>query len=173
MDEAAFDELYAASFGRIAAQLYAMIGDHEEARECVQEAFARAWAHRARLDRAAHPEAWVRTAAYRYAVSRWRRARTARRDPDRAVGPALVGRPPGPERVALVAALQQLPEAQRRAIVLHHLCDLSVAQIAEETRAAEGTVKARLSRGRAALADLLTERDDLLTTLDANGADHG
>jgi RNA polymerase sigma-70 factor (ECF subfamily) len=38
------------------------------------------------------------------------------------------------------------------AIVLHHLCDLSVEQVASETGAPVGTVKARLSRGRAALA---------------------
>jgi RNA polymerase sigma-70 factor (ECF subfamily) len=45
-----------------------------------------------------------------------------------------------------------VPAEQRRALVLYHLCDLSVAQIAAETGAPEGTVKARLARGRAALA---------------------
>lgn len=39
--------------------------------------------------------------------------------------------------------------------MLHHLCDLSVEQVASETGAPTGTVKARLSRGRAALAKLL------------------
>jgi RNA polymerase sigma-70 factor (ECF subfamily) len=62
---------------------------------------------------------------------------------------------------ALVAALKQLPEAQRRAIVLHHLCDLSVEQVAAETDSPTGTVKARLARGRAALAQLLS--DDVST----------
>nr|MBA2477323.1 SigE family RNA polymerase sigma factor [Sporichthyaceae bacterium] len=38
---------------------------------------------------------------------------------------------------------------------LHHLCDLSVHQVAEAVGAPVGTVKARLSRGRAALAILL------------------
>lgn len=47
--------------------------------------------------------------------------------------------------------------AQRRAIVLHHLCDLSVADIALETNAPSGTVKARLARGRATLAVLLAD----------------
>ena len=63
----------------------------------------------------------------------------------------------GPDRVALIAALRRLPEAQRRAVVLHHLCDLSVEQVAEETGSPVGTVKARLSRGRTALAALLGE----------------
>jgi RNA polymerase sigma-70 factor (ECF subfamily) len=59
---------------------------------------------------------------------------------------------PTPERVALVAALATLPAAQRRAMVLRYLADLTVAEIAERENVAEGTVKSWLSRGRAALA---------------------
>ena len=68
---------------------------------------------------------------------------------------------PGPERTTLVEALRTLPETQRTAVVLHHLCDLSVEQVASETGAPVGTVKARLSRGRAALARWLSEADEL------------
>jgi len=156
MDENAFDDFYAASFSRVTAQVYAMIGDRDEAQECVQEAFVRAWAHRRKLDRADHPEAWVRTTAYRLAVSRWRRTTRSRRPTDRAVGPALTTAAPSPDRVALVDALKRLPEAQRRALVLHHVCDLPVVDVAREVGVPEGTIKARLSRGRAALAVLLT-----------------
>ena len=60
--------------------------------------------------------------------------------------------------VALVAALRELPEAQRRAIVLHHLADLPVEAVARELGAPVGTIKARLSRGRTALAALLGDR---------------
>jgi RNA polymerase sigma-70 factor (ECF subfamily) len=60
--------------------------------------------------------------------------------------------------VALVAALRQLPEAQRQALVLHHIADLPVQAVAREVGVPEGTIKARLSRGRAALAALLTEQ---------------
>lgn len=64
------------------------------------------------------------------------------------------------ERLALVAALRQLPFAQREAIALHYLADLSINQVAEATESPVGTVKARLSRGRAALAVLLSELPD-------------
>src|ERR1700752_2706155 len=107
MDEQEFDELYHASFRRLTAQVYALTGDLEEARDCVQEAFARAWSHRRRLDRAGsqgHPEAWVRTTAYRIAVSRFRRVLLGRRDPDRALAPASASAPPAPDHVAVVAA---------------------------------------------------------------------
>ena len=160
MDEQEFDELYLASFRRLTGQLYAMIGDLDEAQECVQEAFVRAWAHRRKLERADHPEAWVRTTAHRLAISRWRRTKLARRPVDRAVGQRVEEREVDPDHVALVAALRELPEAQRRAIVLHHIADLPVQAVAAEVGVPEGTIKARLSRGRTALAALLADDND-------------
>ena len=157
MDEREFDDFYNASFRRVTAQLYAMIGDRDEAEECVQEAFVRAWAHRRKLERAEYPEAWVRTTAYRLAVSRWRRTTRGRRPADRSLGAATEAAPPSENHVALVAALRRLPEAQRQALVLHHLADLPVHQVAREVGVPEGTIKARLSRGRAALAALLSD----------------
>jgi RNA polymerase sigma-70 factor (ECF subfamily) len=157
MDEREFDDFYTASFHRVTGQVYAMIGDRDEAQECVQEAFARAWAHRRKLERAEHPEAWVRTTAYRLAVSRWRRTMRGRRPTDRALGPAVETAAPSESHVALVSALRRLPEAQRQALVLHHIADLSVHDVARELGVPEGTIKARLSRGRAALAALLTD----------------
>ena len=160
MNEAEFDEFYAASYGRLTGQVYAMIGNLDEAQECVQEAFVRAWAHRRKLDKPgadSHPEAWVRVTAHRLAVSRWRRLKLARRSPDRAVSLPTSAPPIDENHVALVAALKQLPEAQRQAIVLHHLADLPVHAVAAEVGAPEGTIKARLSRGRAALAVLLAD----------------
>ncbi|WP_205471420.1 RNA polymerase sigma factor [Nocardioides sp. SYSU D00038] len=157
MDEREFDDFYTASFRRVTAQVYAMIGNRDEAEECVQEAFVKAWAHRRQLDRAAHPEAWVRTTAYRLAVSRWRRVKRNGRFADRAMAPPMEAPAPSESHVALVDALGRLPEEQRRALVLHHIADLPVAEVARETGSPEGTVKARLSRGRAALAALLDD----------------
>lgn len=160
MTEEEFDEFYSASFARLTGQIYAMIGNRDEAQECVQEAFVRAWAHRRKLAQADHPEAWVRTTAYRIAVSRWRRVKLSRRPGDRAVSPATQTAPVDESRVALVTALRKLPEAQRQALVLHHLCDLPVQAVAREVGVPEGTVKARLSRGRTALAALLDPNTD-------------
>lgn len=170
MDEDEFDEFYTASFRRLTGQVYAMIGDLDEAQECVQEAFVRAWAHRRKLSQADHPEAWVRVTAHRIAVSRWRRVKIARRGPDRAVSLPTSTQPVDETRVALVEALKQLPAAQRQAIVLHHLADLPVHAVAVELDAPEGTIKARLSRGRAALAVLLS--DDALPGTIEGGARH-
>lgn len=163
MDEDEFDEFYAASAPRVTTQVYAMIGDRDEAQECVQEAFARAWVARRRLDGLRHPEAWVRTTAYRLAVSRWRRAVRGRRAPDRALQAPGVVAGPSETYVAVVDALRRLPAVQRQAIVLHHLADLPVQDVAAELGVPAGTIKTRLRRGRAALAELLAEfPDDLL-----------
>ncbi|MDT0345169.1 SigE family RNA polymerase sigma factor [Streptomyces litchfieldiae] len=164
VDEREFDAFYTASVGRLTGQLYAMTGDLAEAQDVVQEAFARAWERRSQLDLDDAPEAWVRTVAWRLAVSRWRRMRTALTFARRQGPPAAVA-PPEPDHVLLVEALRRIPEAQRRAVVLHHLCDLSVEQVAAETGRPVGTVKAHLSRGRAALARLLADTElDTRTT---------
>ncbi|SEW31118.1 RNA polymerase sigma-70 factor, ECF subfamily [Austwickia chelonae] len=157
MDAAAFDELYHACSRQLVAQMYAVCGDLAEAQDVVQEAFARAWERREQLDLMDSPEGWLRTVAYRLAVSRWRRARNAatawtrRAEKESVAGVSL-------DHVLLVSALRRIPESQRHAIVLHHLCDLPVEEVASLTGAPVGTVKARLSRGRTALASVLDEQ---------------
>ena len=97
--------------------------------------------------------------ATRLAISRWRRGRVAQRFLARSRRPEPA---PGPNEntVALTRALAQLPDQQRRAIVLHHLGELRVSEIAAIENCPEGTIKARLARGRAALAGLLNTSDD-------------
>ena len=57
--------------------------------------------------------------------------------------------------VRLGAALARLPEAQRRAVVLHHLQGVSLVDLANEEETSVGTIKSRLHRGRGRLAELL------------------
>ncbi len=158
MDAPAFDAFYAESFPRLVGQIYAMCGDLVEAQDCVQEAFVRAWCRRNQLADLHSPEAWIRTVAWRLAVSRWRRTRRSRLPADRSRLPAPPP-VPNPDRVALIAALAQIPARQRRVIVLHHICDMAVKDVATEVGAPVGTVKAWLSRGRALLTSLLDESE--------------
>jgi RNA polymerase sigma-70 factor (ECF subfamily) len=55
---------------------------------------------------------------------------------------------------ALCAMLARLPEDQRIAIVLRHVVDLPVLEIAEVLGRKEGTVKSHISRGLARLREL-------------------
>ncbi len=150
-----FDAFYAANFDRLIMQLYAYTGDLAQAQDVVQEAFARAlprWAQVAGYD---DPAAWVRRVAWNLATSRWRQLRTfrayaSRHRPEHVTGPT-------PDRVALATALATLPASLRRAVVLHYVADLSVADIARQEGVPDGTVKSWLHRGRAALAVALAE----------------
>lgn len=153
-----FTDFYDATWSRTLACTYAMTGDLGAAEELAQEAYTRAWSRWRRLTVYDEPAAWVRQVATNLAVSRWRRTRTALSWQSRH---RHAGSVPGPDgtSAALVSALRQLPEAQRRAIVLHHIADLPVDEVARIERCPAGTVKARLSRGRAALAGLLGDRN--------------
>ena len=151
MSGTGFDEFYASTYRRVVGQLYAMIGDLGEAEDAVQEAYTRAWQRWTSLRDYTDPEAWVRTVAFRVAVSSWRKAVNRLTAHYRHGAPAEVP-DLDPEHVTLVSALRKLPLDQRRALVLRHVVGLTVDDIAHETSVAAGTVKSRLSRGRQALA---------------------
>jgi len=58
-------------------------------------------------------------------------------------------------RLDVRQALDQLPEGQRMALILVDMHGLSVAEAAQVLEVAEGTIKSRCARGRAAMAQLL------------------
>lgn len=149
-----FSTFYDATWGRTVACAYGITGDLATAEDLAQEAYTRAWQRWSRIGAYDKPVAWVQRVATRLAISRWRRDRIARAFVARH---RLIESTPGPDEnsVALARALAMIPAAQRRAVVLHHLGGLSVGEIAELEKCPAGTIKARLSRGRAALAPLL------------------
>jgi RNA polymerase sigma-70 factor (ECF subfamily) len=55
----------------------------------------------------------------------------------------------------LAEALEQLPEAQREAVVLHHLRGLSLAELASHLGRSEGAAAGLLHRGIKRLRELL------------------
>jgi RNA polymerase sigma-70 factor (ECF subfamily) len=149
-----FDLFYAGTARRVTSYLYTVTGSRAEAEDAAQETHARAWQRWDKISGYGDPEGWVRTVGYRIAVNTWGKAVT------RAAAHRRHGVPddqPGlsPDYLAIVAALRKISPSQRQAIVLHYLFTLSVEEIARETGLPAGTVKARLSRGRQALAPLL------------------
>ena len=189
-DREAFDglvELYTPQVYNLALRI---TGSREEAEDCAQEAFLRAFS----ALRGFRGEAAFSTWLYRVAVNVAndavkRRARQlavelrplsaselagsgseddppelgdlARRD----------GNPPNaPEQAVLqqqrrrvvLQAIRALPEKHRTVIILHEIQDLSYDQIALITKTRVGTVKSRLNRARLALKDLLAPQMELL-----------
>ncbi|SIN21951.1 SigE family RNA polymerase sigma factor [Micromonospora cremea] len=153
--ELSFDDFYHAHYRGLVVQLAAYTGDRGQAQDLVQEAFCKAFARWDRVASYDDPLAWVRRVAWNLGHNRWRRLRTAQAYLLRQRETHVAG--PTPDRVAVDAALAKLPPRQRRAVVLHYLADLTVAEIAAQERVAEGTVKSWLHRSRTALAGYLRD----------------
>jgi RNA polymerase sigma-70 factor (ECF subfamily) len=107
----------------------------------------------------------VRTVATRLAISTWRKTLN-RLNAHRRDNPVTEVSGMNPDHIAVIAALRKISADQRVAIILHHYAGLSVEEIVAETGAKSSTVKARLTRGRRALAPHLSE---FAESLDAPG----
>jgi RNA polymerase sigma-70 factor (ECF subfamily) len=155
----AIREVYAASAARLVAQLFGVTGDYAEAQDVVQEAFVRLLARPGRFRQLDNPEAWLRTVALNVARSRHRRRQLF----DRLLrsgrlGGTERGMPElSPDHVVLVEAMQRLPRGTREAVVLYHIGDLPVTEVAAALGCSVEAVKTRLFRGRQALAKYLAD----------------
>lgn len=145
-------------FERLVQIVAVVTGSVPAAQDAVLEAFARAWEREAKGGDFVHLAGWVITAALNLARSGRRRAKVERRArPELASGPTS-----DPDVAALVdleRAVAALPGRQREAVILHYLLDLDVATVAALLGVSDGTIKTALSRGRAKLAETLTDRE--------------
>ena len=166
-DQPWFDDLYRTSRDRLLMIALAFTRDLPEAQDVVQEAFVRGWSKREQLARMDRPEAWLCTVALNVARRRGRRRAMARMLTQR----SLPDRDEGLDTAALVdlrRAIDALPTDQRAVVILHHLADLPLPEIAASLSVPIGTVKSRLARGRAQLrADL--DETDFLTAVPEEG----
>ena len=131
--------------------LLAFSGDPEVARDAVAEALAQALRRGPALR---DPLAWTWRAAFKIARGELKRRRT--------VGPPQFQRPyeiPEPA-VDLVASLLSLSPSQRAAVVLYHVADRPVREVAAILGMSQAAVRVHLSRGRRRLRELLEASDD-------------
>ena len=152
-DRAALDTLLRRHYDRIFAVCRRITGNDADAADAAQDALISIVRSIGRFDGRSSFSTW----AYRIATNasldelRRRRRRPALVDPD--AGPRVEA---VADRMALDAALAQVPETFRVPLVLRDVADLDYAEIAESLDLPLGTVKSRIARGRAALAELLT-----------------
>ncbi len=156
--ELEFHHIFVASYRRLVVQMYGVTGDAAEAEDLVQEAFVRAAAAGRRFIKVDNHEAWLRTVAINIQRSRWRKLRNFSRIRERLAAPPT-DLPALENRLDVIDALRGLPKGQREVVALHYLADLDVAEVARTLGIAEGTVKSRLSRGRDALALVLSQEE--------------
>ena len=149
----AFDEFYASHVDKVYRALAVAVGSDDLAREATDEAMTRAYAHWARVSGLDNPGGWVFRVGLNWATSWWRKTRRERTR----LGDVPQLGSPGPDPVALAAraAVDRLPVSQRSVVVCRVLLGLSTVETAAVLQLAEGTVKSRLSRARAALREAL------------------
>ncbi|MBG6094395.1 SigE family RNA polymerase sigma factor [Nocardioides sp. WG-D5] len=145
----AFTTFVAARRSHLLRVAYALCGDWHRADDLVQTSLIKLYAAWRRVESGAE-EAYVRTILVRAHIDQtrrpwWKRERSG--DLPERSGPAEQVE----ERSELFDALQELPEMQRKVVVLRHWLQLSVAETARELRISEGTVKSHSSRGLEAL----------------------
>ncbi len=156
-DPTAFEEIVRRHRDRLWAVAVRTTGDREEAADALQDALLSAYRRAGGFRGDAAVTTWLHRIVVNACLDRMRRQRSRptvpmperepadRRDTHASTETALDVR----------AALATLPEHQRAALVLVDMHGLSVAEAAAVLEVAEGTVKSRCARGRAALLPLL------------------
>lgn len=157
-NEADFERLYQASYGKVVGTLTAMLGDRAAAEDCTQDAFERAYKKWATWQPLAPAEAWVHRIAINTAVSYKRKMRLRQVDEViRRIG--RPGSPPDPQVLAensdIAAALAKLPPKQAATIVLRHYHGYTNRAIAEALGIPERTVASRLAIAKQRLREML------------------
>ena len=160
-DPQAFGQLVRRHERRVYGICLRTLGNREDAEDATQEAFLAALRKAASFRRAAAFSTWLYRIAVNAATDQARRRGRARHttlDPEDAGHSVAPGGDLGEAVAAAVAvqtALTQVPEEFRVAVVLCDLYRIPYADAAQILEVPVGTVKSRVFRGRAALADCL------------------
>lgn len=160
-DHEAFRQLYEANVDRIYRLTYRMAGDDDLARDFTQEAFVRAYQRLDQFRGEAAFSTWLHSIAVSVTLNGLRKVqRNRKRERTLEEAPPLAARSVRAEpdlKKKLKEAIERLPELYRTVFLMHDLEGYSHGEIAETLDVAEGTSKARLSRARAKLREMLGE----------------
>ena len=163
-DDRAFRRLVEEHEARVYGLALRVLGDPEGAEEAAQEAFVRLYRSLDTLRGDAKLSTWLYRVTLNLCRDEQRRRKRGERFTDLdSVRPRLVvlesdahdlvERSEMNDRVR--AALEELPDEQREAIVLRYLSELSYAEISASTGASANTVASRVYRGLRRLGELL------------------
>lgn len=174
-DQPAWQQLVVSQHRRIYAICYRFTGSASDAEDLTQDVFLKLYRNLASFDvQKGNFQTWITTLARNLLVDHFRRTRMERATDslDASLngeedGVTLAGRLADPGRsqdshvagLELKAKIQQalakLSPELREAVVFRDLEEMDYKEIAQVLRIPEGTVKSRISRGRAELARLL------------------
>lgn len=144
------EAVYREHGGRLWRSVMAFSGEREIASDAVAEAFAQLLR---RGTAVRDPLPWVWRTAFLLAAGMLKDRSRSLTDP-----PKMTYDLPEPH-YALLAALRQLPERQRAAVILHYYADRPISDVARILGSSSPAVKVNLMRARRRLRQLLEEED--------------
>jgi RNA polymerase sigma-70 factor, ECF subfamily len=173
-DSAAWAELVKGQHRRVYGLCYRFTGSPHDSEDLTQEVFLKVYGNLASFDlsRGSFPT-WLTTLTRNLLVDHFRRGRQQRAtdsidagwedSSELQISDRLADPQPSPHQHAAAKeiermvqqALTKISPELREAVILRDLQDLDYKEIAQVLRIPEGTVKSRISRGRAELARLL------------------
>jgi RNA polymerase sigma-70 factor (ECF subfamily) len=159
------EEAFAKHQGELLGTLYYLVGNLEDARDALQDAFIKCWRHQAEVSQIENLKAWI----FRVALNAgrdlretaWRRKRQGLPEDES----MLVSRHDGPDTIVehderlkrLRDALKELRPEEQEVFLLRQNGDLTYEQIAEMLDVPTGTVKTRMRLALARLREVLVE----------------
>ncbi|GAC1371358.1 MAG: sigma-70 family RNA polymerase sigma factor [Ktedonobacteraceae bacterium] len=183
-DVEAFNQLVVQYQQLLYATVFRLLGDYETAADVTQDAFIAALRSIRTYRGDSSFRAWLLRIGSNLVYDHWRRVQrhpvssleAINEDEDGAQGASLLdalamtGPEGNPEEAVLTQELQdviqqgiqQLPLEQRTVIVLCDIQGLAYEEVAQVTETTLGTVRSRISRGRARLRNYLQQHKELL-----------
>ena len=167
-DEAALAQLYDRYRVILFGLLMRILNNREEAEDVLQELFMQVWRRATDFDEnRGKPFTWLVTMARSRAIDRLRtlaaRERVAvagARDESEAISDAATDAFRSEQRGLVTNALAQLPDEQKRPLMLAYFDGLTQSEIATQLGAPLGTVKTRMRNGMIKLRELLAGKDE-------------
>lgn len=178
---AVFDLLIARHASRLYGTAYALLSDHHDAEEVVQDAFVRAYRSLNNFRGDSNLGTWLHRIVSNLARNKyhWNRRRGANvnisihnvgNDPEKEKNETDMSLPDCsriPDRQienseiekCLTEGMASLPESLRETMILRHVHDMSYEKIAEALDCKVGTVKSRIARGREILREIMNKFD--------------
>ncbi|WP_246120380.1 RNA polymerase sigma factor [Cohnella terricola] len=167
-DEAALRELMSRHGDELLRTAYLLLKDRQAAEEATMDAFVQAYRKIHQLKDPGKLRGWLLTIVANRCRMTIRTRSWRSLLPFAKMESMIEETEPGPEELLqaqwrnerLSEAVHKLDYPYREAIALYYYNELSVQEIAEQLRCNENTIKARLSRGRSKLRQLLEEKGD-------------
>lgn len=154
----AFEDWYRANYGAVLAALVLFCaGDHDRAEDATNDAFVAAFEQWPKVTQMESPVGWVVRVGIN-SVKRRSRRRKRRVELLNAERIVRVTEDQGSD-IDLLAAMAELSERQRKALVLRYVEDLTQADVAKRMDVAVGTASATLAQARDRLRSNLDERE--------------